>query len=229
MRLPLTSAATLIALSASLGVLLGSTAIPAFAQDQPTQQNAQSKPETSTNPSARPQAPDENQKHSGTNDQAGPSAARPTTDINSQGEQATHSVPGRQGKEEPGSHIPTQNAAVFLNGKLNVPGAPADSQTVPAKFSQRNDAIDKLPIMGMSLGLSEAQKRTIVESVRAADRPVIQTQAKIAEELPINVVVHDLPASANDPAMAKLKYVRAQGRVLLVEPTNRVVIGEIAN
>ena len=166
------------------------------------------------------------------NDQSGSSTMPSSTSQQQQGEQAVSTPSGKAGKEEPSSHAPTQAQAptpVLVNGALNVPGAPADSQTVPAKFSQRNDAIDKLPIMGMSLGLNDAQKRTIAESVRAANKPVIQTQAKIAEELPINVVVHDLPASANDPAMAKLKYVRAQGRVLLIEPTNRVVIGEIAN
>ena len=32
--------------------------------------------------------------------------------------------------------------------ELNVPGAPTDSQTVPAKFSKRNDAIDRVPQLG---------------------------------------------------------------------------------
>src|SRR5437762_671122 len=44
---------------------------------------------------------------------------------------------------------PTQNTAALVNGALDVPGAPTDSQTVPAKFSKRNDAIDHVPIMAM--------------------------------------------------------------------------------
>jgi hypothetical protein len=223
------SATALIVLSA----LLGSTAIPAHAEDQPTQQNnAAPAAETSTS-SAPNQAQGENRKDSGTNDQSGPSSAAPTTSQDSQGDKATHSVSGRGGKEEPGSHVPTQAQGeatpVFVNGALNVPGAPADSQTVPAKFSKRNDAIDKLPILGMSLGLSDAQKRSIVESVRGANVPVAASTAKISDELAMNVVVHDLLASANDPAMAKLKYVRLSDRVLLVEPNNRIVIGVIQN
>ena len=223
------SAAALIALSA----LLGSTAIPAQAQthqDQPAQQNAAPKAETGSNPAAPQQGGDENRKTSGTNDQSGPSSAAPTANQNSQGDKATHSTPGRAGAEEPGSHAPSQDTAALVNGAWNVAGAPADSQTVPAKFSKRNDAIDKLPIFGMSLGLSDEQKRAIVDERARGERAGRQRPAaKVAEELPWDVTVHDLPASANDPAMAKLKYVRAQGRVLLIEPSNRIVIGEIAN
>jgi hypothetical protein len=221
MRRPLLSTTALIALSA----LVGFTA-PIQAQD--AQQNAAPKAETSQ-PATPNQAAGENRKSSGTNDQAGPSSAAPTANQDSQGDKATHSTAGRAGTEEPGSHAPSQDTAVLVNGAWNVAGAPADSQTVPAKFSKRNDAIDKLPIMGMSLGLSDDQKRKIVESVRAANAPVQSTTAKAAEELPWNVTVHDLPASANDPALAKLKYVRAPDRVLLVEPTNRIVVGEIKN
>lgn len=224
------SAAALIALSA----LLGSTAIPAYAEGQPAQQNAAPAPETGSNPAAQ-NAGDENRKTSGTNDQAGPSSAKPSANQDAQGDKATHSVSGRGGKEEPGSHAPTQAQGeqptpALVNGAWNVPGAPADSQTVPAKFSKRNDAIDRMPIMAMpALAFSDEQKRKIVDSVRAANTPVQATSAKPAEELGINVTVHDLPASANDPAMAKLKYVRAADRVLLIEPNNRIVIGEIKN
>jgi hypothetical protein len=218
------SAAVIVALSA----LLGSTAIPASAQDQSTQQNAAPKPET-----GQPAAPvqsggQENRKTSGTNDQSGPSSAAPTTSQDGQGDKATHSVSGRAGTEEPGSHAPSQDTAAFVNGNWNVPGAPADSQTVPAKFSKRNDAIDRVPIMAMPvLGLSDEQKKAIVASVKAANSPVQTTSAKPAEELPWTVTVHDLGISANDPALARMKIVRAQDRILLIDAPNRIVIGEI--
>jgi hypothetical protein len=158
------------------------------------------------------------------------SKAPPTTSEQQKGEQAVGSKSGQNGKEEPGSHGPSTDGSpspVFVNGALNVPGAPADSQTVPAKFSKRNDAIDHLPIMGMSLGLSDEQKRKIVESVRAANVPVASSNAKVSDELAWTVKVEDLPASANDPDLAKLKYVRTQDRILLVDPPNRIVVGEI--
>ena len=219
------SATTLIALSAGLGALLGTTAIPSWAEDQPAQQNAQPKPETSA-PAGAQQGQD-NRKHSGTNDQSGPSNAAPTASQDKQGDQATHSVSGRGGKEEPGSHAPSQDTAVFVNGKLNVPGAPADGQTVPSKFSERNNAIDHTPIMAMPLGLTDEQKKAIVASVKLADKPVQSTDAKVAHTLPWQITVHDLGSSANDPALAKLKYVRTQDRVLLIDPPNRIVVGEI--
>src|SRR3954454_17533052 len=65
------------------------------------------------------------------------------------------------GKEEPGSHSSGQptDTAVFVDGKLAVPGALADSQTVPSKVSERNAKLDATPIMALPLGLSDVQKR----------------------------------------------------------------------
>jgi hypothetical protein len=220
------SAVIVVAMSA----LLGSTAIPAQAQDQPTQQNAAPKPETGQPATPSQGGGQENRKSSGTNDQSGPSSAAPTASQDRQGDKATHSVSGRSGTEEPGSHAPSQDTAALVNGAWNVPGAPADSQTVPAKFSKRNDAIDRMAIMAMPvLGLSDEQKKAIAASVKAANPPVQTTSAKPAEELPWNVTVHDLGISANDPALARMKIVRAQDRILLIDAPNRIVIGEIKN
>jgi len=110
-----------------------------------------------------------------------------------------------------------------------VPGAPADSQTVPAKFSARNDKLDNTPIMAMRPGLTDEQKRKIVESVKSANQPVQASSAKPAEELAWTVKVHDLGAAASDPALKNLKYVRTKDRILLVDAPNRIVIGEIEN
>jgi len=216
----LSSAAALIALSTLAG-------FAARAEDAP--QNAGPKAETGQS-AAPAQAGDENRKTSGNNDQSGPSNAKPTANQDGQGDKATHSTAGRAGAEEPGSHAPSQDTAVFVNGALNVPGAPTDSQTVPAKFSKRNDAIDHVPVMAMQvLAFSDEQKRSIIDAVHGANAPVQSTSAKPAEELPIGINMQEWPAAASDPAFAKMKYVRAQDRILLVEPTNRIVIGEISN
>jgi hypothetical protein len=212
------------------GLLLGCAAIPAAAQGTSSQENAQPAPEKGDNPAGRQAADETNRKSSGTNDQAGPSNnGKASTEPNSQGEQATHSVSGRAGKQEPGAQAPTGDTPVFVNGALDVPGAPTDSQTVPAKFSKHNAALDGLPIMAMPLNLTAEQKRMIADSVKLGDKPVQSTSAKPAEELPWNVTVHDLGASANDPQLAKLKYVRTQDRILLVQPPNRIVVGEVKN
>lgn len=214
----------------ALSALLGSTAILAQAQNQPAEQNAAPKPETGQPAPSGQMGGQENRKTSGTNDQSGPSSAAPTASQDSQGDKATHSVSGRAGTEEPGSHAPSQDTAALVNGNWNVPGAPADSQTVPAKFSKRNDAIDRVPIMAMpALGLSDEQKKAIVASVKAANSPLQTTSAKPAEELPWTVTVHDLGISANDPALARMKIVRVQDRILLIDAPNRIVIGEIKN
>src|SRR5262245_8862806 len=70
---------------------------------------------------------------------------------------ALNTESGRAGKAEP---LPkaTTDGPVLVNGALNVPGAPTDSQTVPAKFSTRNATIDKLPTMAAQLSLNDEQR-----------------------------------------------------------------------
>ncbi|MBX9846978.1 MAG: hypothetical protein K2Z80_34740 [Xanthobacteraceae bacterium] len=164
-----------------------------------------------------------------TQDQSGSSNVPATADQQQQGQQAVSTPSGKTGKEEPSAHAPSESTAVFVDGKLNVPGAPADSQTVPAKFSERNDKIDKLPIMAMPLGLSDEQRRAILDSVKQANPPVQTTSAKPAEELPLNIEVHDLGVASDIPDAARLKVVRTPDRILLIAPSNRIVVGEIAN
>lgn len=122
---------------------------------------------------------------------------------------------------------PAPPEPALVDGKLNVPGAPADSQTVPAKFSARNDALDQKPILTMRLRLTDEQKRKIIESVKSANQPVQASTAKPADELAWTVKVHDLGASASDPVLKDLKYVRTKDRILLVDAPNRIVIDEV--
>ena len=61
-------------------------------------------------------------------------------------DKALESESGRTGTQEPLPDTKSDGAAPLVNGAWNVPGAPKDSQTVPSKFSERNAAIDKLPI-----------------------------------------------------------------------------------
>jgi hypothetical protein len=67
-----------------------------------------------------------------------------------QAKEAIHTPSGKAGTNEPSANVPTEDQSVLVNGALNVPGAPKDSQTVPAKFSARNAALDKLPIMAFA-------------------------------------------------------------------------------
>jgi hypothetical protein len=143
-----------------------------------------------------------------------------------QADDAMNTESGRAGNDEPGSHAPTQDEPVLRNGALNVPGAPADSQTVPAKFSQHNAALDKLPTMAFPL--SDDQKRAIADGVRNDGVPVAAVDPVITAELPSTVPLNDLPAAAAElPSLKGLKYVRLADRIVLVQAVNRVVVAEI--
>jgi hypothetical protein len=135
-------------------------------------------------------------------------------------------------KEEPGSHASgaSNTTDVFVNGQLAVPGAPADSQTVPAKFSERNAKLDAVPIMALPLALSDEQKRRIAASVAKSGTPVAQISAKPADVLPATTPVSELAADvkADVPAASDLRFIRTGDKILLVRAPNMVVTGEIA-
>jgi hypothetical protein len=139
--------------------------------------------------------------------------------------------PAQAGTEEPSSHAAATASAtdVFVNGKLVVPGAPADSQTEPAKFSERNARIDAMPIMAYPLGLTDEQKRRIAESIAKSDVPVTDISAKLADILPADTPVADLPADvkAAAPMASDLRVIRTRDKILLVRAPNMVVTGEI--
>jgi hypothetical protein len=147
-------------------------------------------------------------------------------------EKAQQSKEGQAGTTEPSSeHSATSRDpnAVFVDGRLVAPGAPPDSQTVPAKYSKRNAALDALPTMAFPLPLNDEQRQRIREAVKQS--PVANTNARSAELLPDAIDVHALPSqlTAEMPAVRNLGYVRTADRVLLIGPSNRVVVGEIKN
>ena len=144
------------------------------------------------------------------------------------GHEATQTRSGIGGKQEPSASTPAvDDKAVLVDGKWNVPGAPVDSQTVPAKFSEGNAALDKRPIMAFPLTLSEEQKQKLVAAIRQADVKNAEIDPKLTEELPISVQLHEMPLSANEMGVGNYKYVRLSDRILLVSPSNRIVVAEI--
>ena len=145
-------------------------------------------------------------------------------------QKAQQTAPGRAGTTEPSSHTPTappDESWVFQNGRLITPGAPADSQTVPAKFSERNNALDELPTMAFPLPLTDEQRQRIRAAVGKA--PVERTNAQSADLLPSGIDVRELPTELTTeiPAVRNLGYVRTSDGILLVSPPNRIVVGEI--
>jgi len=135
---------------------------------------------------------------------------------------------GRSGVEEPLPPSPADSSA-FVNGALNVAGAPKDSQTVPAKFSARNATLDKLPTNATPLWLTDEQRAKIAETLRAGSTPAASTNAHLADPIAPNVELRDLPdgLKRDIPDLNRFKYVRASDRVLLIDPPVRTVVAEI--
>jgi hypothetical protein len=159
--------------------------------------------------------------------QSGENLASP--EQKAQQEKAQHTTPGRIGTTEPSSLSPTtkpNDTEVFVDGRLVVPGAPADSQTVPSIISERNAALDALPTMAYPLPLDDAQRQRI--RAAASDAPVVQTNVHPADEMPSAIEVRLLPdqLTAEIPAVRNLGFVRASDRLLLVLPASRVVVAE---
>jgi Protein of unknown function (DUF1236) len=145
-----------------------------------------------------------------------------------------HTPSGKHGKEEPSSHAPTSKPiddAALVNGALAVPGASADTQTVPAKFSEKNAANDKLPTMAHALKmLSPDERRAIYQALK--DRASTSAfNADVGTQLPSTVELQAMPedVAKQVPYARGYRYALAQDRVLLVSPLDRAVVGVVAD
>lgn len=117
------------------------------------------------------------------------------------------------------------------------PSGPIGSfgQTIPAKFSKRNDTLDHVPTMALPLPLNDQQRKQIYDAVMAdKTQPVADADAlKPASELSPDQALsgmHPLPESVRGiDGVARLYFVKAKGKVLLVEPATRTVVGQITS
>ncbi len=109
-----------------------------------------------------------------------------------------------------------------------VPGA--TRQTMPSTVSADNAAKDKLPTIAFQLPLTDEQKSKIAASLaKASVAPVGAIQANVAQSLPSDVMLQQFPADATAavPDVSRYKYVKLSDRVLIVDPPNWTVVGEI--
>jgi Protein of unknown function (DUF1236). len=122
-----------------------------------------------------------------------------------------------------------QEGQPFTDGRLTAPGAPEDSQDAPAKFSAKNDKLDKTPIMAYPLALTDEQKRAITQHLSSA--PVSNVTAKVTEEVPATLALQELPQdmAASMPSVRDYKFLRLNDRILVVNPRESIVVGEITN
>jgi hypothetical protein len=119
---------------------------------------------------------------------------------------------------------------VFVDGKLGVPGAATDGETVPSKYSARNAAIDKLPTVAFSLRLTDAQKREIYGQLHGGSGGLALSpgHAMVGAEIPADTALRDLrpvPESliARFPALRWTSYLIEGPNVLLTNANNMVV------
>lgn len=148
----------------------------------------------------------------------------------SQQEKAQQTPSGKTGTDEPSAHASSQKPAdnaVFVNGALAVPDAPRDTETVPAKFSEKNAADDKLITTAYTLkALTAEQRRAIFQALK--DQPAGGAfNADVGAKLPPAIELRALPAelATQVPQAKDYQYAVADNRVLLVAPINRVVVG----
>jgi Protein of unknown function (DUF1236) len=160
-------------------------------------------------------------------------APPPEPQQRTQQEQWQHTPSGKHGKEEPSSHAPTskpQDDTLLVNGALAVPGAPADIDTVPAKFSEKKAADDELITIAYTFkSLSDDNRRAIYQKLK--DQAAASTfNADIGTQLPPTVELHAMPddVAKQIPQTRDHQYTVAHDRVLLVSPLNRIVVGVFA-
>lgn len=142
---------------------------------------------------------------------------------------------------QPTSSSPTTSGSgAASNSNTVVSGEPPPSgpigaigQTIPAKFSKRNDILDRTPIMAFPLKLSDEERRQIFQAVMAdkaapaADADALMPASELSTEQALQGM-HPLPESLRGIAQVqRFKYVKAKDKVLLVEPSTRTVVDQI--
>jgi hypothetical protein len=143
-------------------------------------------------------------------------------------------VPGRDGIEEPSAKQATQPpAGVFVNGVLNVPNAPNDTATTPAKFSAANDRLDHVPTMARGPELTAAQRKLILDRVsgtgavpsRSLAQPYAGPSTMLSADADMKAWPADLVGAI--PAIRDTKFVALSDKVLVVRPESWTVVEEI--
>jgi hypothetical protein len=132
----------------------------------------------------------------------------------------------------------TTGAASSPAAQAGAPAAPpgpigATLQTMPAKFSERNDLLDHLPVMAWPLQLNEQQRQQIYQTVMAdKSQPAASADAlKPAASLSYDQErdMHPLPPTlAGIDGLQGLRYVKGKDKVLLVRPSNGIVVDQIS-
>src|SRR5262249_23212161 len=131
--------------------------------------------------------------------------------------------PGKPQQRAPNAAAPAN--AAFVNGALAVPDAPANTDTVPAKFSAKNAADDALITIAYTFKmLTDDERRAIYQALKG--QPAAAVNADVGTELPPGIELRPVPneVAARVPQTKDYRYAVANDRVLLVG-TSRIVVG----
>ena len=109
----------------------------------------------------------------------------------------------------------------------------ATPQTMPSTISAENAKRDKLPTIAHQFPLSDEQRRMISKSI--AEAPRVETtnglaNVHVTDFLPTSTPIHNFSSEVmrDIPAAKQYKFAKADKRVLIVDPPNMTVVGEIA-
>lgn len=111
----------------------------------------------------------------------------------------------------------------------------AVGQTIPAKFSKRNDVLDRTPIMAWPLALDAEQRKQIFDAVMADKSPAVEGADALAPASQLSTDqalnrMRALPDSVQGiDAVKRLKYLKTKDKILLVEPSTRIVVDQISS
>lgn len=150
-----------------------------------------------------------------------------------------HTVPPT-GEAQPQAPIADQSKPAAVgpaqaNTASNVPDNKppgATGQTMPSTISAENAKLDKLPTTAHQFPLTDEQKKSIAKST--ADAPLAQSKedlsnVHVADFLPTATPTQDFSAEVTQqiPGAKQYKYVKLEKRLLIVDPPNLTVVGEI--
>jgi hypothetical protein len=170
--------------------------------------------------------------------QAAPGGSSKTVvdpDAREKGSQANNATSPAGGSKQEQSLKSSEHdpSAVYRNGVLAVPGADANVQTAPAKFSKRSDAADKLPMAAYALRhLTSEQRasiyRTLYKTLALTGEAPL-TSAVVGTEIPTHVSLAGLEPvperiTSVMPELEGLSFVRAGDKILLTSPTMHRVL-----
>ena len=148
------------------------------------------------------------------------------------GQQGSSSTPQQAGAE-PRSSTAASSASTGTSATPESGPIGSVGETIPAKFSKRNNILDRTPMMAWPQPLSDQERERIYKAVmadqgsQAADADKLMPAGELSTAQALNGL-HPLPASLADiEGVKKLKYVKGKRTVLLVEPSTRIVVEQI--